>query len=63
MDAKTWWKDAKIYELYIDKFAGTLQNLATHLDYFQKLGVNTLHILPHYPSPMIDGGYDQTCPG
>jgi len=53
-----WWKEAKIYELYIDKFAGTIQNLTAQLEYFTKLGVNTLHILPHYPSPMQDGGYD-----
>jgi maltose alpha-D-glucosyltransferase / alpha-amylase len=53
-----WWKEAKIYELYVDKFAGNFKNLTAQLDYFTKLGVNTLHILPHYPSPMQDGGYD-----
>lgn len=57
---KYWWKSAKIYELYIDKFAGTIQGLIENLDYFTKLGVNALHILPHYPSPMIDDGYDIT---
>lgn len=55
-----WWKQAKIYELYIDKFAGNIEGLTLHLDYFTTLGVNTLHILPHYPSPMIDDGYDIT---
>lgn len=58
MEGNYWWKSANIYELYVDKFAGNFKNLATQLDYFEKLGVNTLHILPHYPSPMIDGGYD-----
>lgn len=58
MEEKIWWKEAKIYELYIDKFAGTIQNLTAQLEYFTKLGINTLHILPHYPSPMVDGGYD-----
>lgn len=53
-----WWKDAKIYELYVDKFAGDFKGLTSHLEYFVKLGINTLHILPHYPSPMIDDGYD-----
>ena len=53
-----WWKEAKIYELYIDKFADTIENLTLHIDYFTTLGVNTLHLLPHYPSPMIDDGYD-----
>ena len=57
---KYWWKEAKIYELYIDKFAGDLNGLAAELDYFAALGVNCLHLLPHYPSPMIDGGYDVT---
>ncbi|HTR18821.1 MAG TPA: alpha-amylase family glycosyl hydrolase [Candidatus Paceibacterota bacterium] len=57
---KYWWKRAKIYELYIDKFAGTIGALADGLGYFEALGVNTLHLLPHYPSPMIDGGYDVT---
>ncbi|OGZ17192.1 MAG: hypothetical protein A2494_03190 [Candidatus Lloydbacteria bacterium RIFOXYC12_FULL_46_25] len=51
---------AKIYELYIDKFAQNIQGLIDHLDHFSRLGVNTLHILPHYPSPMIDAGYDIT---
>ena len=58
MNKSFWWKEAKIYELYIDKFAGTIQNLTAQLDYFTKLGINTLHILPHYPSPMVDDGYD-----
>ncbi len=58
MSQKFWWKEAKIYELYIDKFAGTIPELTARLSYFTALGINTLHILPHYPSPMIDDGYD-----
>lgn len=58
MPKRYWWKDAKIYELYVDRFAGNFQNLTTQLDYLERLGVNALHILPHYPSPMVDGGYD-----
>jgi maltose alpha-D-glucosyltransferase / alpha-amylase len=57
---KYWWKEAKIYELYIDKFAGDIKGLTAELDYFTALGVNCLHLLPHYPSPMIDDGYDVT---
>lgn len=53
-----WWKSANIYELYVDKFAGTFKGLAERLDYVQELGINTLHILPHYASPMVDDGYD-----
>ena len=59
-EKKHWWKSAKIYELYIDKFAGTLAGVTDELDYFSTLGVNTLHLLPHYPSPMVDDGYDVT---
>lgn len=55
---KCWWKEAKIYELYIDKFAGNLRGLTARLDYFTALGVDCLHLLPHYPSPMVDDGYD-----
>lgn len=55
-----WWVDAKIYELYIDKFAKDIRGSTAHLDHFSRLGVNTLHLLPHYPSPMIDDGYDVT---
>ena len=57
-DADLWWKQARIYELYVDKFAGNFKNLTARLEYFNKLGINTLHILPHYPSPMVDQGYD-----
>lgn len=53
-----WWKRARIYELYIDKFAGDINGLVARLDYFTLLGIDCLHILPHYPSPMIDDGYD-----
>jgi trehalose synthase len=55
-----WWKEARIYELYIDKFAINIKGLTARLDYFTALGINCLHILPHYPSPMIDDGYDIT---
>ncbi len=55
---KFWWKSAKIYELYIDKFARDLKGLTSQLPYFESLGINCLHLLPHYPSPMIDDGYD-----
>jgi maltose alpha-D-glucosyltransferase/alpha-amylase len=58
MAKKYWWKEAKIYELYVDKFAGDFKSLTKELGYFEALGVNCLHILPHYPSPLIDDGYD-----
>jgi len=45
--------------LYIDRFCGNIQNLSSRLDYFQKLGVNFLHLMPMFESPKneSDGGY------
>lgn len=47
-----------IYEVYIDKFAKNLRGMTGKLDYLKKLGVGCIWLLPHYPSPMIDDGYD-----
>ena len=45
--------------LYVDRFSGNIANLAGKLNYFQKLGVNFLHIMPVMQSPAgeSDGGY------
>lgn len=45
--------------LYVDRFCGNLENLAGKLDYFEKLGVNFLHLMPIFESPAneSDGGY------
>ncbi len=60
-----WYKDAVIYELHIKAFydsdnngTGDFPGLIRKLDYIQDLGVNTLWLLPFYPSPMRDDGYD-----
>lgn len=53
-----WWKRAIIYEVYVDKFAKNFRGMAEKLPYLEKLGINCVWLLPHYPSPMIDGGYD-----
>jgi len=60
-----WYKDAIIYELHVKAFfdgngdgVGDFQGLIARLDYLQELGVNTLWLLPFYPSPMRDDGYD-----
>lgn len=53
-----WWERAIIYEMYVDKFAGNFKKLINHLDYLSFLGINTVHLLPFYPSPMVDDGYD-----
>jgi maltose alpha-D-glucosyltransferase/alpha-amylase len=60
-----WYKDAIIYELNIKAFfdsngdgIGDFPGLISKLGYLQELGVNTLWLLPFYPSPGRDDGYD-----
>jgi len=60
-----WYKDAIIYELHIKAFAdsnqdgvGDFKGLLTRLDYLQELGVTCIWLLPFYPSPLRDDGYD-----
>ena len=60
-----WYKDAVIYQLHIKAFhdanndgIGDFAGLTQKLDYLQELGVNTLWLLPFYPSPLRDDGYD-----
>ena len=60
-----WYKDAIIYQLHVKAFAdssgdgiGDFNGLTERLDYLQELGVNTLWLLPFYPSPGRDDGYD-----
>lgn len=45
--------------LYVDRFAGSLQQLENKLDYLERLGVNLLHLMPIFESPAdeSDGGY------
>src|SRR5512133_1862859 len=60
-----WYKDAIVYELRVRSFfdadddgVGDFRGLAQKLDYLQDLGVTTLWLLPFYPSPQRDDGYD-----
>jgi maltose alpha-D-glucosyltransferase/alpha-amylase len=60
-----WYKDAIIYHMHVKAFhdangdgIGDFAGLAQKLDYIQELGVNTIWLLPFYPSPMRDDGYD-----
>jgi maltose alpha-D-glucosyltransferase/alpha-amylase len=60
-----WYKDAIIYEIHVRAFAdsnadgiGDLQGLISKLDYLQELGVTCLWLLPFFPSPLRDDGYD-----
>ncbi|MEK8090354.1 maltose alpha-D-glucosyltransferase [Thermithiobacillus plumbiphilus] len=64
-DDPLWYKDAIIYELHVKAFydsnndgIGDFRGLTEKLDYIQDLGVNTLWLLPFYPSPLRDDGYD-----
>lgn len=64
-DDPLWFKDAVIYELHVRAFAdsngdgiGDLAGLVTKLDYVCNLGVTAIWLLPFYPSPLRDGGYD-----
>ena len=60
-----WFKDAIIYELHVKAFAdsnndgiGDFPGLIQKLDYLQDLGVTCLWLLPFFPSPLRDDGYD-----
>jgi len=60
-----WYKDALIYELHVRAFQdsngdgiGDFAGLLSRLDYLQDLGVTCLWLLPFFPSPLRDDGYD-----
>jgi maltose alpha-D-glucosyltransferase/alpha-amylase len=64
-DDPLWYKDAVIYELHVKAFMdsdddgiGDFAGLTSKLDYLQELGVTALWLLPFYPSPLRDDGYD-----
>ena len=65
VDDPLWYKDAIIYELHPRAFfdsngdgIGDFEGLAQKLDYLQDLGVTAIWLLPFYPSPLKDDGYD-----
>ena len=60
-----WYKDAIIYQIHVRTFfdsngdgIGDFQGLAQKLDYVQELGVNAIWLMPFFPSPLRDDGYD-----
>ncbi len=60
-----WYKDAIIYELHVKTFhdsdgdgMGDFRGLIDKLDYLQELGITAIWLLPFYPSPLRDDGYD-----
>ena len=64
-DETLWYKDAIFYEVYVRAYKdsngdghGDLKGLTQKLDYLHDLGVTCLWLLPIYPSPLRDDGYD-----
>jgi maltose alpha-D-glucosyltransferase / alpha-amylase len=64
-DDPLWYRDAVIYELHVRSFfdsngdgIGDFPGLTLKLDYLEELGITALWILPFYPSPLRDDGYD-----
>ena len=62
---RDWYKDAVIYQLHVRAFCdsngdgvGDFAGLTERLDYLKDLGVSCLWLLPFYPSPLRDDGYD-----
>jgi maltose alpha-D-glucosyltransferase/alpha-amylase len=60
-----WYRDAIIYEVHVRAFQdsnadgiGDFRGLISRLDYLQDLGVTAIWLLPFYPSPLKDDGYD-----
>ncbi|MFL5338356.1 MAG: alpha-amylase family glycosyl hydrolase, partial [Geminicoccaceae bacterium] len=60
-----WYKDAVIYQTHVKAFfdangdgIGDFEGMIAKLDYIQELGVSTIWLLPFYPSPLRDDGYD-----
>jgi maltose alpha-D-glucosyltransferase / alpha-amylase len=63
--AAHWYQDAVVYEMHVRAFhdsdgdgVGDFRGLVQRLDYLQELGVTALWLLPFYPSPLRDDGYD-----
>jgi len=64
-DVPDWYKDAVVYEVHVRAFAdsdgdgiGDFPGLTGKLDYLVQLGVTAIWVLPFYPSPLRDDGYD-----
>jgi maltose alpha-D-glucosyltransferase / alpha-amylase len=60
-----WFKDAVIYQLHVKAYRdsngdgiGDFPGLTQSLDYIKDVGVDTIWLLPFYPSPLRDDGYD-----
>ena len=65
MDQSLWYKEAVFYEINVRAFYdgngdghGDLKGLTQKLDYLQSLGITCLWLMPFFPSPLRDDGYD-----
>ena len=64
-DDAQWYRDAIIYQLHVKSFfdsnndgIGDFEGLTQRLDYVRDLGVTAIWLMPFYPSPLRDDGYD-----
>jgi len=64
-DDPLWYRDAVIYQLNVKAYCdsdgdgmGDFKGVTSKLDYVKELGVNTIWLMPFYPSPLRDDGYD-----
>jgi maltose alpha-D-glucosyltransferase/alpha-amylase len=64
-DERLWYKSAIFYQVYVRAFYdsnadghGDIKGLTQKLDYLQELGVDCIWLMPIYPSPLRDDGYD-----
>src|SRR5574340_861434 len=65
MEYSLWYKDAIFYQIYVRAFFdsngdghGDLRGVMLKLDYLRDLGIDCLWLMPIYPSPLKDDGYD-----
>jgi len=65
MDDQLWYKNAIFYQVYLRAFKdsngdgrGDLRGLTDQLDYLKELGIDCIWLMPIYPSPLKDDGYD-----
>jgi oligo-1,6-glucosidase len=62
---RKWWKEAVVYEIYPSSFldsnsdgTGDIPGIISKLGYLHDLGIDIIHLCPHYQSPQVDMGYD-----
>lgn len=63
--SKDWWRESVVYQIYPRSYAdlngdgiGDIPGIRTKVPYLVELGIDAVWLSPHYPSPMLDAGYD-----